>query len=388
MRGSTNASVYPGGTIGVVGGGQLGRMFCVAAARLGYRTVVWSDRADGPAASVAGFEVVGDYGDIGLARQFARRCDVITFEFENIPAQTIAACQNETPTHPASNVLAISQDRVLEKSTLQSWGLPVTPFAPIASTDEARRFGLDHGVPFILKTCRDGYDGKGQHRIDDLAQLSSIDLRPHRDGAIDWIAERMISFTGEASVIVARSTLGETKMFGPIDNVHVNHILDLSTIPSRMPLESIDSMLSIASRSAKAIGLVGLLCIEFFIDGVDVMINEIAPRPHNSGHVTIEACHTDQFEQHVRAVCGLPLGDTSPRFPASAMLNLLGCHWPTNEADWQRIANGPVHLHHYGKSGAASKRKLGHLTATGNNFNEVIERLRQARGDNRPPIGD
>ncbi len=370
--------ILPGATIGMVGGGQLGRMFASAATSMGYDVVVLCQSGDSPAAQVTNRVVVGPLDDPQVVAKFASQCDVITLEFENIPAETIAWCSSHAATYPDAAVLATAQDRIREKSTLRDAGLPVTPFVPV---DDARSIiGASEslGWPMIVKTARSGYDGKGQHRIESPSEANAGSW----GSGEPWIAEKCIDFDREVSVIVARNSGGDTKCFPIFENNHVDHILDLTVAPAAISSTLAAQACRVATGAADALAVVGLLCVELFVQGDRVLINEVAPRPHNSGHLTIEACRTSQFEQHVRAVCNLPLGETDLRCPAAAMVNLLGDLWgddgmapPWNEA----LAVDGVRLHLYGKRTPKPGRKMGHLTATGDDRDELIDRLRRAR---------
>ena len=374
--------IQPGATIGMVGGGQLGRMFAIAAAKMGYRVVVFCQDQDAPAAQVATSAVVAPMEDQASVNRFARQCDVITLEFENIAAETIELCGRVAPTYPSAHVLATAQDRYVEKSTFRDAGLPVTPFVEVHDAETLSAAGQSLGWPMIVKTCRSGYDGKGQHRVDSPTDVNTVAW----ETTDRWIAEKFIPFEREVSVIVARTVNGQTKCFPVFENLHRNHILDVTVAPADIDSTIADDAMSIATTAAETLGVVGLLCVEMFVvaeaDGNRLLINEVAPRPHNSGHLTIEACKTSQFEQHVRAVCGLPLGETDLVAGAGAMVNVLGDLWnqhgeapPWHEA----LAVDGVRLHLYGKSKAKRGRKMGHLTATGRATNEARERVASAR---------
>lgn len=369
----------PGSTIGMVGGGQLGRMFAIAAMQMGYNVVVYCESVDEPAAQVATRVFTGDLLDQSSASKFAQQCDVITLEFENIPAETIRWCSEFAPTYPSHHVLATAQDRLIEKQTLQDAGLAVTPFAAVGSAADVDAFASDHGWPVIVKTARSGYDGKGQHRLGGSSDANAVPWA----SAEAWIAEKCIAFEREVSVIVARSSNGEIRCFPPFENEHKNHILDLSFCPSTLSTSQCKIATKIANRVAEALQLVGVLCVEFFVvDNETLLINEVAPRPHNSGHLTIEACPTSQFEQHVRAVCGLPLGATELRVGGAAMANLLGELWSSSghQPRWDRALSVPnVSLHLYGKSAAKCGRKMGHLTATCSSVQAAVDAVNQAR---------
>jgi 5-(carboxyamino)imidazole ribonucleotide synthase len=374
---SDNAQL-PGSTIGMVGGGQLGRMFAVAAAAMGYRVVIFTDAENSPASHVADQTVVGDLNDHEAIDRFASQCDVITLEFENIPAATIARCREFAPTYPSASVLATAQDRLIEKTTFQEAGLPVTPFRKVHDAPSLIAAGDELGWPLIIKTVRSGYDGKGQHRIESASDADHVDWATNNQ----WIAEKCIAFDKEVSVIVARTPNGRCECFPIFENTHRNHILDISVAPAELTQSLSQEARQIAISAAETIDVIGLLCVEFFVSGGHVLINEVAPRPHNSGHLTIEGCETSQFEQHVRAVCNLPLGSTQQRTPTAAMANLLGDLWTAEgqAPDWAAaLADPGVSLHLYGKSQARPARKMGHLTITGNDTESVVKRLTEAR---------
>lgn len=370
-------AILPGATIGMVGGGQLGRMFAIAAMSMGYEVVVLCDSEDEPAAHVANRFVTGlDHQE--SVERFAKQCDVITLEFENIPAETIELCGKYAPTFPDASVLAAAQDRLLEKGTLRDAGLPVTPFLEVRDEMSVVNAADSLGWPMIVKTARSGYDGKGQHRLESAQDVERAQL----DFSQRWIAERCIDFDREVSIIVARTPSGSVRCFPAFENTHRNHILDVSIAPA-----SIDPTLTrrageIAIGAAQTLGVVGLLCVELFVRGDEVLINEVAPRPHNSGHLTIEACHTSQFEQHVRSICDLPLGDPELKCAAAAMANLLGDLWSDRDdgPHWDAaLAVDGVSLHLYGKQAAKRGRKMGHLTAVGDDREEVAKRVCRAR---------
>jgi len=366
----------------MVGGGQLGRMFAIAAVRMGYRVGVFCGSSDEPAVDVASFTVCGPLDDHSAIENFARRCDVITLEFENIPSETISVCEKHAPTYPSANVLAIAQDRLREKTTLRDAGLPVTPFAPVINAEQTCAAAETLAWPLIVKTQRSGYDGKGQHRLANAEAAESVDW----NAGGDWIAEAMIPFEREVSVIVARRADGVAATFPVFENTHRNHVLDLTTLPAAVSPSTQTRAREIAIAATQCLDVVGLLCVEMFIQNVDgkerILINEVAPRPHNSGHVTIEACVTSQFEQHIRAICGLPLGDTRMLTPAAAMINLLGDWWGEHgePPHWvAALAIEGVSLHLYGKHAPRPGRKMGHLTAVGDSLETLTQRLRHAR---------
>ena len=363
----------------------MGRMFCSAAARMGYRTVVFCGRPDEPAAQVASDVVVAAVDDIDAAHAFARRCDVVTFEFENLPGPTVAACSEITPTFPSDAVLRTAQSRHLEKSTFEDAGLPVTPHRAVYTAEDVRQFGESFGWPVVLKTNRDGYDGRGQIKLSGAEGLHALEpswfsSKDDGHGGPPLIVEPLIRFDDERSVVVARSRSGEVRAFPTFRNQHRDHILEITSLG--YPAEEADrSAEAIAEQVAEKLDVVGLVCVEFFRVGERVLINEIAPRPHNSGHVTMEACHTDQFTQHVRAVAGLPLGDPSLKVRAAAMINLLGqaCHDERPPRPDVIAADPAIAFHWYGKAECRTNRKMGHLTACGDDVDQIIARLRKVR---------
>ncbi|TWT94586.1 5-(carboxyamino)imidazole ribonucleotide synthase [Stieleria varia] len=371
--------ILPPATIGMVGGGQLGRMFAHAAMTMGYDVVVFCHSDDEPAAQVTRRVVCGALDDHDAVQRFAQQCDVITLEFENIPAETIRLCGQFAPTYPSHSVLATAQHRIIEKSTLSEAGLPVTPFVAVHDTESLIAAANRFAWPIIVKTAQSGYDGKGQHRVDGPQSAAEVPWST----ADSWIAEQCISFDREISVVVARRADGVTKCFPPMENVHSNHILDVTVAPAAIDGSLRERAEQIASAAAETLGVVGLLCVELFVMDPDrIFINEVAPRPHNSGHLTIEAFATSQFQQHVRAVCGLPLGSTEQIVGGAAMVNLLGDLWNEDGSapDWSAALDvAAVHLHLYGKRVAKVGRKMGHLTATAATPQLAVERAKAAR---------
>ena len=353
--------IAPGSTLGVFGGGQLGRMFTHAAQRLGYRVVVFTDELDSPAGQVAQETIHGDYLDPKAVRQFAERVDVITLEFENIALEAVSRAAEVTLVRPGVHVLAVAQHRLHEKRTLEGAGFPVTPFHEIRTIDDIPRAASVLGWPLVLKSVNWGYDGKGQRRVANATEAKvAIELL----GPEPLIAEKWISFIAEVSVIVARTASGVTAVYPMFTNSHSDHILDVTTCPAEPALLDVAAKAeAIALSVADSLQLEGVLCVEFFVcSGGEIMINEIAPRTHNSGHLTIEACRTSQFEQQVRAICNLPLGDTSLIQPA-AMANLLGDVWADGSPHFEKaMQSHATYLHLYGKSSARQGRKMGHLT--------------------------
>jgi 5-(carboxyamino)imidazole ribonucleotide synthase len=348
-------AVAPGGTIGILGGGQLGRMLALAAARLGLKTHIFCDDADAAAAQVSDAHTIGKFDDIAALTAFAQACDAVTLEFENVPAATVAHIATLRPMNPCAKALAITQDRFDEKSFVQKLGLTTPRFLAVDSEADAARGFAEFGGRAILKTRRFGYDGKGQAKpvsADDAATAFRQFKSPS-------ILESFVDFAFEASVIAARGADGSFSAYDPPQNAHENHILRHSTVPGRLTTAQGESAKEIARRIATALDYVGVLAVELFVmrDGA-LMVNEIAPRVHNSGHWTLEACAVSQFEQHIRAVAGWPLGDPA-RHADAVMENIIGA-----EADaWENYARRPGALHLYGKGAARPGRKMGHFTA-------------------------
>jgi len=356
-----SAPMEPGATLGVFGGGQLGRMFAQAAATLGYRARVFAPERDCPASQVAAEHVNAEYEDLDAVRRFARGCDAVTIEFENIPVETLEAAAEETIVRPGPGMLAVAQDRLREREFLNREGLPVSPNEAAFSEEDARRAVDRLKTPAVLKSSRFGYDGRGQVRIDRPEEVAS---GWERLGAEAALCEAWVEFDCEVSVIVARDANGGVETFGPVLNHHVNHILDVSVCPAPVQRRVAEEAVEFARRVAKGLSLQGVLCVEMFLsrDG-GLLINELAPRPHNSGHLSIEASAVSQFEQQVRALCSLPLGRMTLRRPA-AMVNLLGDLWLNGQPDWAAVLQmDEAHLHLYGKAEARRGRKMGHITA-------------------------
>ncbi len=369
--------VLPGSAIGVLGSGQLGRMFAIAARRMGYRVHTLSPDEDTPTGQVADVEIKAPYEDLDAIRQFAGAVSVVTFEFENVPAPTAAAAACCAPVRPAGAVLHVAQHRLREKTFLSEAGLPVTPFRRVSSPEELAQAATELGLPAILKTADFGYDGKGQYRIyspDDFAAAWQA------VGEREAVLEAFVDFDCEISVVAARSITGDFVHYGAIENHHQNGILDISISPARVPPEITRDAVAIAREVLDRLAVVGVLCVEFFVSkNGRLLINELAPRPHNSGHLTIDANLTSQFEQQLRAVCGLPLGAVT-QFSPAAMANLLGDLWDRGEPDWVSAAALPdVKLHLYGKLDPRPGRKMGHLTALAPTVEQALQEVKQAR---------
>jgi 5-(carboxyamino)imidazole ribonucleotide synthase len=347
----------PNATIGIVGGGQLGRMSALAAARLGYRCHILTPEQDSPAAQVAAGVTLGEYEDPATLRAFAAAVDVITFEFENVSAEGLDLLASLKPVRPSPAILRISQYRIAEKSFLNGVGVRTAPWSSVASLAELEAAAARHGLPAILKTTRLGYDGKGQALLREPGELAPAfaELSPK-----PLILEGFVDFAQEISVIVARGADGAVTAFDAVENRHRDHILDLTLAPAQVPDEIAAAARSVAIRVAEALGLVGLLAVEMFVDSAGrVLVNELAPRPHNSGHWTIDACPASQFEMHVRAVAGLPL-PRATRHSDAVMKNLVG---PEETALWPALLAAPGLIPHlYGKTEAREGRKMGHVT--------------------------
>ena len=369
--------ILPGATIGVLGSGQLGRMFALAARELGYRIFIYSPDNDTPAGQIGDQEFVCAYTELDKIREFARQVQVVTFEFENVHSDSTSAAAEFAPVRPDGRVLHITQNRLREKTFLEGNGFPVTPFRRINTLADLQAAVQDLGLPAVLKTADFGYDGKGQVKITGVDQLESA---WHTMNGAEGIYEAYVSFEKEVSVVAARTLRGEFAAFPVFENAHANHILDITFAPAAIDPTLAQEAARLASGILQKLDVVGLLTVEMFVtkDG-RLLVNELAPRTHNSGHLTIDACVTSQFEQQVRAVCGLPLGSTELRRPA-AMANLLGDLWQKSEPNWAAALEDPfVKLHLYGKAQARAGRKMGHLTATGETTGEAVRRVTEAR---------
>ena len=353
--------VLPGSTIGVLGSGQLGRMFAIAARRMGYRVHTFSPDEDTPTGQIADVEVTASYEDLDAICRFARNVSVVTFEFENVPAATAEAAAQCAPVRPSGHILHTTQHRLREKTFLTKAGLPLTPFRRVGTRHDLTLAIAELGCPAILKTADFGYDGKGQFRI---KTEEDLDEAWKAIGEREAVLEAQIDFEREISVVAARSASGEFIHFGAIENHHVNGILDTSIAPARIPPSLAQEAVEIARNVLEELQVVGVLCVEFFITkGGRLLINELAPRPHNSGHLTVDSNLTSQFEQQLRAVCLLRLGAVTQWTPA-AMVNLLGDIWENGEPDWAGASSrSDVKIHLYGKSEPRAGRKMGHLTA-------------------------
>ncbi|AKM17649.1 5-(carboxyamino)imidazole ribonucleotide synthase [Geobacillus stearothermophilus] len=363
--------IVPGQTIGIIGGGQLGRMMALAAREMGFRIAVLDPTPDSPCGQVADVEITAPYHDLDAIAELARVSDVITYEFENIDAQALEWLEANAYVPQGSRLLAVTQDRALEKAAIVEAGLPVAPYREVDGWDELEQAVAMTGFPCVLKTRRGGYDGKGQYVLrgeGDLAKAADL------LGLGPCILEGWVPFVKEMSVIVARNLDGETAVFPVAENIHIENILHQTIVPARIPQHIEQRAVRYAKTLATSCSLVGTLAVEMFLtaDG-DIYINELAPRPHNSGHYTINACATSQFAQHIRAVCNWPLGSTELLKPA-VMVNLLGEH--VGPAIGQIGAlGGAAYLHLYGKHEAKPKRKMGHVTVLADDVEEALRRI-------------
>lgn len=349
--------ILPPATVGMLGGGQLGRYAVMAARTMGYRTMVIEPDPNAPAGRVADEHLVAPYDDEDALRRLGDECDVITTEFENPPAAALEFLDRRTLVAPSPRAVSIAQDRIEEKAFLVDAGLPVGPHAVVDSAD------ADPAItyPAILKTARLGYDGKGQRTVADASEMRAA---WRLIGSVPCVLEQALDLQAEVSVVAARTSDGGFSAYPVAENTHVDGILDLTVVPAHLSRSLTDRAVGLALGVADALAYVGVLAVEFFVVDGDLLINEIAPRPHNSGHWTLDVAQTSQFEQQIRAVCGLPLGDVAMTRKGAAMVNLLGDLWDDGEPAWAAaLESGRTALHLYGKSAPRPGRKMGHLTA-------------------------
>lgn len=356
-------TLLPGAAVGVIGGGQLGRYFVLEARRMGYSTWVLDPDENAPAMQISENKLVASYDDADALKQLASACDAVTIEFENVPASSLALLENSCRIAPSAASIEIAQDRDLEKKTAEQYGLKPVPYATIGSTSDISEATKHVNFPAILKTSRLGYDGKGQHvchnEQDVIDAFNAV-------GHAECVLEQRIKLEAEVSVVLARRVDGQTAVFPLSRNVHVGGILSTSTVPSGLDEKILQSAQAQARQLADGLNYVGVLAVEFFIDGDgNILFNEMAPRPHNSGHYTLDATVSSQFEQQLRALCHLPLGDTRLLSPV-CMVNILGDLWEPAEPAWTHIFETEgAHLHLYGKSAARAGRKMGHINFLG-----------------------
>lgn len=364
--------ILPGRTIGILGGGQLGRMMAISAKEMGYKVAVLDPKENSPCGQVADIEIIGAYNDLEAAKRLSEVSDVITYEFENIDADLAEWLVDNSYLPQGSKLLAITQDRQFEKEAIVNSNLKVAPYRLIDSKEKLTNALADIGFPAVLKTCRGGYDGKGQSVI-----RSETDIEMAVNDVLSkgkCVLEKWIPFDKEISVIVTRNVSGEIITFPVAENIHVDNILSASIVPARVDNTIQDRAKAMAVELGKSIELVGTLAVEMFLthEG-EIYINELAPRPHNSGHYTMNACETSQFEQHIRAVCNWPLGSTKLVQPA-VMMNILGEHLKPVLKEVSSYKRGKLHL--YGKEEAKEKRKMGHITFIGEKVETILEEIK------------
>ena len=371
----------PGSTIGIIGGGQLGRMLAIAARQMNYKTVVLDPDSNCPAGQVADRVIRSDYSDLKASNELAALADVVTYEFENVDADSVSSAEKHKPVRPSSSVLRTTQNRLHEKKALLQAGIPVANFRKVDSLRDLEDAASVLGYPMVLKTATEGYDGKGQSIIDGERDLAiSYDQLSARN--VDLIVEQFVSFKAEVSTICARTIDGMTATFDPAENIHRNHILDTSIVPARIDESVTDKARIIATDIAEKLDVIGLIAVEMFVTQEnDILVNELAPRPHNSGHYTMDGCDTSQFEQLVRILAGMPI--TLPKLHSpTVMVNLLGEIWEDTDGnpDWQRALELPgVSLHLYGKSAARVGRKMGHINVVAETVEEALYIAVEAR---------
>jgi len=377
-------SIQPGGIVGILGGGQLGRMLAMAARRMGYRVHAYEPQADGPAGQICDVEVNAPYTDTDALKAFARGVDVISFEFENIPRSAVEAVASLRPVRPRGEVLHICQNREREKTFLEENGFPCAPFRVVRSAETLRLALQEIGMPAVLKTADFGYDGKGQIKL-----IGEVDTNAiwSAFGAPRGVVEKWIPFQAELSVVCARGLDGAIVAFPASENIHTNHILDLSIVPARFEESILKAAEEIASKITQALDVVGLLAVEFFLTAEGgLLVNELAPRPHNSGHFSFDACMTSQFEQQLRAVCGLPLGSTKLLKPV-VMWNILGDLWNKGTPDWSTVLAEPrAKLHLYGKSEARPGRKMGHVCVMAETVEDALVGIKKIQAGLSPKV--
>jgi 5-(carboxyamino)imidazole ribonucleotide synthase len=365
-----------GDALGVIGGGQLGSYFVLAARSMGFRVVVLEPDSNSPAGKLADEHIVAEYDDRSALDRLATQCSAVTVEFENPPVESLEYLSQRIIVRPSPDAIAIAQDRRNEKQFCVEHGIAVAPFAVIESSADINAAMTDEVLPGILKTARLGYDGKGQIRVTDRDAL----VRAFKElGGAPCVLEKLLPLEDELSIVLARGVGGEIVTYEATRNVHVNGVLDVSSAP--IPNSQVtEHARKVALSLVEALDYVGVLGVEFFVSGGELLVNEMAPRPHNSGHWTLDAAQTSQFEQQVRALVGMPLGSTTMTHPAVVMLNLLGDRWAHGDPNFALAASdSAAHLHLYGKSEAKPGRKMGHLTVVGNEMSQVLAHVSQLR---------
>ncbi|MDP7674090.1 MAG: 5-(carboxyamino)imidazole ribonucleotide synthase [Dehalococcoidia bacterium] len=371
----------PGSTIGIIGGGQLGRMLAIAARQMDYKTVVLDPDSNCPAGQVADRVIRSEYSDLKASSELAALADVVTYEFENVDADSVSSAEKHKPVRPSSTVLRTTQNRLHEKKALLEAGIPVANFRKVDSLKDLEDAASVLGYPMVLKTATEGYDGKGQSIIHGEHDLAiSYDQLNARN--VELIVEQFVSFKAEVSTICARTADGMTATFDPSENIHRNHILDTSIVPARIDESVAGKARIVATNIAEKLDVIGLIAVEMFVTQEnDILVNELAPRPHNSGHYTMDGCDTSQFEQLVRVLAGMPI--TLPKLHSpTVMVNLLGEIWEDTggNPDWQRALEMPgVSLHLYGKSAARVGRKMGHINVVAETVEEALYIAAEAR---------
>jgi len=362
--------ILPGSTLGMLGGGQLGRMFTIAARTMGYEVIVLDPDKSSPAGKLATEHLCADYLDQSALNSISSRCDAVTTEFENVPASSLEALAKTSPVRPGAQAVTITQDRIHEKTSLKDNGFPTAPFAIIKSLEDLEQGIKAIGQPAILKVSRFGYDGKGQFTIN---KESDVQQGWEALNTEACVLEQRMPLDIEVSVVLARGLNGEVSTYPVAENVHENGILEISIVPARINQDLQNRVTEMAKLIARTLDYVGVMAVEFFISDGELLVNEIAPRPHNSGHYTLDACVTDQFEQQVRAISGLVLGDTALLSPV-VMINMLGDIWHGGKAPkWQKLLDHPnVKLHLYGKQEARPGRKMGHFNVLAANLDDAL----------------
>jgi len=370
--------ILPGATLGILGGGQLGRMFTIAARTMGYKVMVLDPDPQSPAGQMADVHLQAGYDDHGALKKMGEACAAVTTEFENVPADSLIELSRTCRVSPGADAVAIVQDRSREKTWLRENGFPTAPFALVNAEADLEAAARVTGFPAILKVSRFGYDGKGQYRVATMEELRSAFAELEGNACV---LEGFVTLDCEVSVVLARGDAGECRTWTVGENRHENGILDVSIVPARVTAKiAHDAILSAVEISSR-LGYVGVMAVEFFVSGGHVLVNEIAPRPHNSGHYTLDACVTDQFEQQVRALCGLPLGDTRLLSPV-VMVNILGDRWQDGDPNWTALLVHPgIKLHLYGKEAARPGRKMGHFNVLDESLDRALAIAEHMKGE-------
>jgi 5-(carboxyamino)imidazole ribonucleotide synthase len=355
---SKTRPILPGATLGILGGGQLGRMFTIAARTMGYKVMVLDPDSASPAGLMADIHIQAEYTDHGALRKLGQTCAAVTTEFENVPAASLIELATTCRVSPGADAVAIVQDRSHEKTWLREHAFATAPFAVITDASGLEAAMALTGSPALLKVSRFGYDGKGQAKVSSITEARAAF---QAFGGQVCVLEGFVKLDCEVSVVLARDDAGHCALFPVAENQHVNGILDVSIVPARVSDALRQQACAMARDVAEKLAYVGVMAVEFFVVGGQLLINEIAPRPHNSGHYTLDACVTDQFEQQVRVLAGLPLGDTRLLSPV-AMVNILGDRWQDRSPHWETLLAHPaIKLHLYGKASARPGRKMGHF---------------------------